>query len=82
MAEQNFISSEDNRLVLGSKKKWWCLGILVALFNPVVAGLLLGAVYLSEPELKNAGRVVSALAILWGAILFYLLRGVNIGFWG
>ncbi len=75
------ILSENNRLNFASNKKWWVVGILVAVFNPVMAGLLLGAVYLSEPELKNAGRVVAAIAILWGAILFFFLQkdlGINL----
>jgi len=33
----------------------------------------MGAVYLSEPELQKEGRVVAAIAILWGAALFYLI---------
>ncbi len=46
----------------------------MALLNPVFAGLILGAVYLSEPELKKEGRIVATIAILWGAILFYIVR--------
>ncbi len=48
--------------------------MLVALVNPVFAGLIMGAVYLSEPELRSAGKVISAIAIVWGATLFYLVR--------
>lgn len=50
------------------------LGILVALINPIFSGLILGAVYLSEPELRRAGIIISAIAILWGAVLFYLVN--------
>lgn len=63
-----------NKLVVFSKKKWIWLGVLIAVFNPVFAGLIVGAVYLSEPELRRAGKVISAIAILWGAVLFYLVK--------
>lgn len=61
-------------IFISSRKKWLWLGIFVALLNPVFAGLILGAVYLSEPELKKEGRIVATIAILWGAILFYIVR--------
>jgi len=64
----------DDKITITSRRKWLWLGIVVALINPVFAGLIMGAVYLSEPELKSAGKIVAAIAILWGAVLFYLLR--------
>ena len=68
----------EQKLVISSKKKWLWLGILVAAVNPVFAGLIMGAVYLSEPELHKEGRIVAAIAILWGAALFYLVnRGLT-----
>jgi len=73
MDEQKLIPP-DGKLVIFSKKKMIWLGMLIALFNPVCAGLIVGAVYLSEPELRQAGKIISAIAILWGAVLFYLVR--------
>ncbi len=64
----------DDKLTISSRKKWLWLGIIIALVNPVFAGLIMGAVYLSEPELRQAGKIVAAIAILWGAVLFYLVR--------
>ncbi len=64
----------DDKITISSGRKWLWLGIIVALVNPVFAGLIMGAVYLSEPELKSAGKIVAVIAILWGAILLYLLR--------
>jgi len=72
MAEQNL--SNNEKLIISSKKKWVWLGVLVALINPIFSGLILGAVYLSEPELRSAGIIISAIAILWGAVLFYLVN--------
>ncbi|MEK7160658.1 MAG: hypothetical protein AAB724_01375 [Patescibacteria group bacterium] len=75
MDEANSMLPEDkDKLTISSRKKWLWLGILVALLNPIVAGLIMGAVYLSEPELHREGRLVAAIAIIWGAILLYLVR--------
>ncbi len=63
----------SEKLTISSKKKWLWLGIVIALFNPIFAGLIIGAVYLSEPELRQAGKIVAGIAILWGAILFYFV---------
>lgn len=71
MAEQKII---NDKLTISSKKKWLWLGIIVALVNPIFAGLIVGAAYLSEPELRSAGKIVAAIAILWGVVLFYLVR--------
>ncbi len=73
MEEPNLKKNEEI-IFISSRKKWLWLGIFVALFNPVFAGLILGAVYLSEPELKKEGRIVAMIAILWGAVLFYFVR--------
>ncbi|MBU3901069.1 hypothetical protein KJ590_03140 [Patescibacteria group bacterium] len=75
MEEQNLNQAPtEQKLVISSKKKWLWLGILVAAVNPIFAGLIMGAVYLSEPELRREGKIVAAIAIVWGAILFYLVN--------
>ena len=61
-------------MVISSKKKWLWLGILVSAVNPIFAGLIMGAVYLSEPDLREEGFIVASVAILWGAVLFYLVN--------
>lgn len=72
--EEQDIKKNEEIIFISSRKKWLWLGIFVALFNPVFAGLILGAVYLSEPELKKEGQIVATIAILWGAVLFYFVR--------
>ena len=58
----------------GLNKKWLVTGILIAVFNPVFAGLILGAAYLSEPGLRREGRIVTIIAIAWGVFLFFWLK--------
>ncbi len=64
----------EEKEAIFSQKKWFWVGIIIALVNPIFAGLLVAAVYLTEPKLKRAGVVVAAISILWGAVLFYLVR--------
>ncbi len=55
-------------------KKWLLVGLLVAIFNPVFAGLVLGAAYLSEASLKREGVLVTSISVIWGAFLFFYFR--------
>lgn len=66
--------NSNNGGIVVSKKKWIWLGLLVALVNPIFSGLILGAVYLSEPELRGAGRAIAAISIIWGAFLYYFVQ--------
>lgn len=55
-------------------KKWLLVGLLIAVFNPVFAGLILGAAYLSETSLKREGLLVTLVSVVWGAFLFFYFR--------
>lgn len=57
-----------------SQKKWLWLGIIIALLNPVFSGIILAAFYLTEPELRRAGKITAAVAIIWGALTLYIIR--------
>ena len=74
--EEKKLNKTEEKILVSSRKKWLWLGIAIALLNPVFAGLLTAAFYLSEPELKKEGRIVAVIAILWGAVLFYLARQI------
>ena len=53
-------------------KKWLWAGVAIAVINPVFSGLILGAMYLTEPGLKKYGRIILSIAVIWGAIAFWL----------
>ena len=57
-----------------SAKKWGGAGIFIAIVNPVFAGLILGALFLTEPKLRRFGVAVAAISIIWGAISYFLLQ--------
>ncbi|MDP3799965.1 MAG: hypothetical protein Q8Q90_00900 [bacterium] len=53
-------------------KKWFYTGLIIAILNPIFSGLILGAVYLTEPGLKKYGRIILPIAVVWGAVAFWL----------
>ena len=62
----------EGKISIGSRKKWLWLGIIIALVNPILSGLVLGLFYWTEPELKKEAKIVLAIALIWGAIALYL----------
>ena len=59
-------------VTLSSKKKWYWVSLVITIINPILAGLVLGVFFMSEPEFKKEGRIILAIAIIWGLILGYL----------
>ena len=64
----------NEKISLTSRKKWLWIGITIAILNPVFSGLIIGLAFWTEPELKKEGKIVLAVAIIWGIIFSYLLR--------
>lgn len=52
-------------------KKWFYTGLIIAILNPIFSGLVLGAMYLTEPGLKKYGRIILPIAVIWGAAAFW-----------
>ena len=65
---------KEEKISLTSRKKWLWLGVAIAILNPVFSGLIIGLAFWTEPELKKEGKIVLAVAIIWGIIFSYLLR--------
>jgi hypothetical protein len=63
---------------IGSKK-WFWVGLLIAVFNPIFSGLILGSFYLTEPSLKKYGWIILAVAIIWGAVSLLLFQMFDFG---
>ena len=64
--------SSDNSISLGSRKRWFWIALIITLLNPVFAGLILGVFFLNEKDLKKEGKIILALAIVFGFIHGYL----------
>ncbi|MBU1137282.1 hypothetical protein KKD72_02885 [Patescibacteria group bacterium] len=64
-------NGDQEKIVLSSKKKWFWLGIAVALLSPI-SGVILAVALLSESKMKKAGLIILVLSFIWGIISFYL----------
>lgn len=54
------------------KNKIFFWSVVIAILNPFVSGLILGALLCSEPSLRREGRIVLFFSIAWSAIVFLL----------
>lgn len=55
-------------------RKWLWAGLTIAFLNPIFAGLILGFLFLSEPQFKKEGRIILTFSVVWGAITFVLIQ--------
>ena len=53
-------------------KKWFYTGLIIAIFTPFFSGLILGAMYLTEPGLKKYGPNILPISVVWGALAFWV----------
>jgi hypothetical protein len=74
MNEQASSVTPEEKITLSSKKKWLWIGIVIAILNPIFSGLVLGIAFLTENQLKKEGKIVLAVAIIWGLVAMYLSR--------
>jgi hypothetical protein len=58
---------------LQSKKRLFYAGLAIAILNPVISGLIIGILFIFEPEMRLEGKIITALAIIWGAIVLGIL---------
>jgi len=60
-------------------RKWFWVGLLIALFNPIFSGLILGSFYLTEPALKKYGWIILTVAIIWGVLSLLAFQKFGVG---
>jgi hypothetical protein len=60
-----------DEVTLTSKKKWFWLGIAIALLSPF-SGLLFGIVLWTEPEFKKEAKIILAISLIWGLLFIFL----------
>lgn len=48
--------------------------VVIAVLNPVFAGLIIGLVLLSEPDFRKEGKIVAAFSLIWGVIFMLLVN--------
>lgn len=67
---------EDKEITLSSKKNWFYVGLIIAVLNPIFAGLIVGVFFLTEKDLKREGKIILLAAIIFGFIHTYAVQKI------
>jgi len=67
MEEQNFSNSQ-----FGLWKKWFWIGIVVAIFN-IITGLVYGIALVLEKDKRKEGIIIIVITIVWFIFVNYFL---------
>ncbi len=65
------LNKEKEKISLTSRKKWFWLGVAVALVSPV-AGIILAVAFWGESDLKKEAKIILIVSIVWGIVFIYL----------
>ncbi len=74
-----FTLFKKEKLEISSKKKWFILGIVIAILNPIFSGLIISYAFLTEPELRKEGKIILIISFVWSIILAYLIELLKSG---
>ncbi len=64
MTNKAFVWIRDN--------KWLVAGVVIAVFNPIPSGVVLGIVMLTEEKLAKIGKIVLAISIIVVTFLIFI----------
>lgn len=73
------ISFEKGKIDITSKKKWFIIGIIITILNPIFSGLVISFAFLTEPKLKREGIILLVISFVWAVILAYLIEWLKRG---
>jgi len=74
-----FISFDKEKIDISSKKKWFIVGIIIAILNPIFSGLVISYAFLTEPKLRREGKIILIISFIWAIILAYLIDWLKRG---
>lgn len=73
------ISFKQDATEVSSKKKWFIIGIVIALLNPIFSGLVISFGFLTEPKLRKEGKIILVISFVWAILLAYIIDGLKRG---
>ena len=68
------IFSKSDKIDISSKKKWFIIGIIIAILNPIFSGLVMSFAFLTEQKLRKEGKILLVISFVWAIILAYLME--------
>lgn len=54
--------------------KWLFVGLLIALLNPILSGVVIGLAYVSEERLRREGYIVLGFTVIWAIVVIVFVR--------
>jgi hypothetical protein len=73
------IFNKEDKIDISSKRKWFIIGIIIALLNPIFSGLVMSFAFLTEPKLRKEGKILLIISFIWAIILAYLIETLKRG---
>jgi len=68
------ISFSREKIEISSKRKWFIVGIIIAILNPIFSGLIMSYAFLTEPKLRKEGKILLIISFAWAIVLAYLIE--------
>ncbi|OGZ32171.1 MAG: hypothetical protein A2V69_02090 [Candidatus Portnoybacteria bacterium RBG_13_40_8] len=72
-------SFKKEEINISSKRKWFIMGIIIAILNPIFSGLVISYAFLTEQKLRNEGKIILVISFVWSIILAYLIELLKSG---
>lgn len=73
------IFSKGDKIDITSKKKWFIIGIIIAILNPIFSGLVMSFAFLTEKNLRKEGKILLVISVVWAIIMAYLIEWMKRG---
>jgi hypothetical protein len=73
------ISFKKNATEISSKQKWFIIGIIIAILNPIFSGLVVAFGFLTEPKLRKEGKIILVISFVWAIALAYIMDWLQKG---
>jgi len=73
------ISFDKEKIDISSKRKWFIVGMIIAILNPIFSGLVISYAFLTEPKLRKEGKILLLISFIWAIILAYLIEWLKTG---
>ena len=73
------IFKKSDKIDISSKKKWFIIGIVIAILNPIFSGLVISFAFLTEPKLRREGKIILIISLICAVILAYLIESLKKG---
>ncbi|MBU2564410.1 hypothetical protein KKA23_02420 [Patescibacteria group bacterium] len=70
---------KGEKIDISSKKKWFIIGIIIAILNPIFSGLIMAFGFLTEPKLRKEGKILLVISFVWAIILAYIVEALKRG---